>query len=299
MQMLFKFLSHWPLWALRALGWLLGWAVWLVSARYRSQAAQSLSDAMASPTAAALGLGPSRRRQILRSARAEAGLLVSELPKIWCDPSVLDRLRVIGLEAAQAAAARGSGVVFLTPHLGAFELAPRLLARAVAPITVLYRPARKAAMERLLQALRPTPGVRAVPANGSGVRQMMRALRAGEAIGMLPDQVPTLGDGLWSESWGRPAYTMTLPLRLAESAGAALFWVVILRVPGGWEMRISAWSPSGETLEERVRDMNRACERLILQAPSQYLWAYNRHKQPVYRGQAGHRSVIAQSEAGA
>lgn len=298
MQMLFKFLAHWPLWGLRALGRLLGWGVWVASARYRRQSDASLQTALSAAVASSAGLGPSDFSRIRRAARSEAGLLVSELPKIWCDPQALSRLTVHGLAPAREALAQGRGIVFLTPHLGAFELAPRLLAREIAPITVLYRPARKPAMEQLLQALRPAAGVRAVPANGSGVRQMIKALRAGEVIGMLPDQVPTLGDGVWSEAWERPAYTMTLPLRLAETTGAALFWVLILRVQGGWEMRLTPWAPSGQTLEARVRDMNLACERQILSAPGQYLWAYNRHKTPVYRGQSGHRlAAIPQEHA--
>lgn len=291
MQMLFKFLAHWPLWSLRALGRLLGWAVWISSARYRRQAEESLRRALSSAAAEAAGLGPEDLGQLERASRAEAGLLVTELPKIWCNPRVLEQLRVVGLEQAREAAAQGRGIVFLTPHLGAFEIAPRLLARMVAPMTVLYRPARKPAMERLLQSLRPTEGVRAVPANGSGVRQMIKALRAGEAIGMLPDQVPTLGDGVWSEAWGWPAYTMTLPLRLAASSGAAMFWIAVLRVRGGWEMHLTAWQPRQGSLDEQVLEMNQACERQILRSPAQYLWAYNRHKQPVDRGRSGHPSA--------
>lgn len=292
MQTLFKFLSHWPLWSLRGLGSLLGGLVWMASARYRRQLRQSLSDALSSAAAQSAGLGPASLRGLRPRAILEAGRLVSELPKIWCDERSLGRLTVVGLAQAQSAAHQGHGIVFLTPHLGAFELAPRLLARQVAPMTVLYRPARKSSMERLLRALRPAPGVTAVPANAAGVRQMIRALRSGEAVGMLPDQVPTAGDGVWSAAWGRPAYTMTLPLRLSEATGAALFWVVVLRVRGGWEMRLEPWQPQGVSLEERVGEMNRACERQILLAPAQYLWAYDRHKQPVHRGQSGHRSAL-------
>lgn len=290
MQTLFKFLAHWPLWSLRVLGHLLGLLVWLSSPRYRSQLDRSLNAALGSESAAEAGLSPHRIGRLRWASIGHAGLLVSELPKIWCHPGAMDRMEVVGLEAAQRAAAEGRGVVFLTPHLGAFELAPRRLARDVCPMTVLYRPARKPAMESLLRALRPTQGVRAVPANASGVRQMIKALRAGEGVGMLPDQVPTDGDGIWATAWGRPAYTMTLPLRLAQATGAAVFWVVVRRVPSGWQMRLSPWSPQSSALLDQVNEMNRRCEQEIWQAPSQYLWAYNRHKTPVYRGQSGHRS---------
>jgi len=290
MQTLFKFLAHWPLWGLRALGWLLGWAVWVLSPRYRHQLDLSLRAALSSDSAHIAGLGLTAFGRLRLAAIPEAGLLVSELPSIWCNPRAMDQMKVVGLDAAQRAVAAGQGLVFLTPHLGAFELAPRRLARDVCPMTVLYRPARKPAMERLLRALRPTSGVRAVPANASGVRQLLKALRAGEAIGMLPDQVPTQGDGVWSEAWGQPAYTMSLPLRLAQATGAAIFWVVVVRVPSGWQMRVTPWMPKSQVLEDQVNEMNQRCEQEIWSAPSQYLWAYNRHKTPVYRGQSGHRA---------
>jgi KDO2-lipid IV(A) lauroyltransferase len=290
MQTLFKFLSFWPLWSLRALGVSLGWMVWALSARYRRQLDLSLKTALLSESARRAGLSQSAFGRLRRASIAQAGLLVSELPRIWCNPKSTERVQTIGLDLAQSAVAAGRGLVFLTPHLGAFELAPRLLARDVCPMTVLYRPARKPSMERLLRAFRPASGVRAVPANASGVRQLLKTLRAGEAIGMLPDQVPTAGDGVWSTTWGQPAYTMSLPLRLAQATGAAIFWVVVVRVSSGWEMRVTPWVPESQSLEEQVNEMNQRCEQEIWRAPSQYLWAYNRHKTPVYRGQSGHRT---------
>jgi KDO2-lipid IV(A) lauroyltransferase len=151
---------------------------------------------------------------------------------------------------------------------------------------VLYRPSRQPVVERLLQRLRPTSAVTTAPANAAGVRQLLRALKKGQAIGMLPDQVPSKGDGQWAPFFGRPAYTMVLPMRLAQATGASLLWTLALRTPGGWRLVIEPWEPAAPdqrapiTLEQLVVEMNCKTEEMILRQPDQYLWAYNRYKAP-------------------
>jgi Kdo2-lipid IVA lauroyltransferase/acyltransferase len=126
-------------------------------------------------------------------------------------------------------------------------------------------------------AARNNAGLHAAPANLSGLRQVLRALRRGEAVGLLPDQVPTDGMGRWAPFFGRPAYTMTLPQRLADTTGAVVVLTVGERLADGqgWRMhaRILQESPTPEVV-------NREMAAMIRQLPHQYLWAYNRYKQP-------------------
>jgi KDO2-lipid IV(A) lauroyltransferase len=273
MTALFQIAAHLPLWLLRRLGSALGLATWLLSPAYRRMFAQNWSLAMGSTALA-------KWRAI-----GQAGQLVTELPKIWCDPGSVRRMQIQGLEHLHQSVAAGRGVIILTPHLGAFELAPRAIGQHH-PITVLYRPSRQPAVERLLQRLRPTSKVATAPANAAGVRQLLRALKKGQAIGMLPDQVPSKGDGQWAPFFGRSAYTMVLPMRLAQATGAALVWALALRKPGGWQLVMEPWKPAAldqsasATLEQLVVEMNRKTEEMILRQPDQYLWAYNRYKAP-------------------
>jgi KDO2-lipid IV(A) lauroyltransferase len=177
----------------------------------------------------------------------------------------------------------GRGAILLTPHLGAFELSPRAFA-IHRPITVLYRPARQRLLRNMMEALRPTQNLLTAPADASGVRMLLRALRRGEAIGMLPDQVPAQGEGLWAPFFSRPAYTMVLPIRLAQTTGAPIFWVITVRTASGWRMEFEPWTPEvslqSDTVEHAVAAMNEALEVQIARAPEQYLWAYNRYKIP-------------------
>jgi len=290
MQTLFKLAAFAPLPLLRAAGLLLGLGVWMASARYRQAFNTQWHQALSYWASGRAGQTRPARTPRKIAAIGQAGVLLSELPKIWCRPEAAQAMQSTGFTEIHEALGRGKGLILLTPHLGAFELAARRIAREF-PLTVLYRPARKPWVESLLQAFRSAEGVRAVPANAQGVRQLLRTLREGKAIGLLPDQVPSKGEGLVSDFFGRPAYTMTLPIRLAQASGAAVAWATALRTPGGWSLTLELWKANDDgeeadvsarlaemPLEEALARMNQGLEDRIARAPEQYLWAYNRYK---------------------
>jgi Kdo2-lipid IVA lauroyltransferase/acyltransferase len=215
---LFQLLSTWPLALLHLLGALLGWLTWLLSPTYRRRFAENARQA-------------GYRFAEVRPAVAEAGKLVAETPRLW-----FGRMPAIQWEHDDLISelrAQGRGIVFLTPHLGCFEVTAQAYAARFGPITVLYRPARKAWLQDLVATSRDRPRMTAVPTTLAGVRQMLRALRAGEAVGLLPDQVPPRGLGVWAPFFGRDAYTMTLPARLVQQTGAAVLLVWGERLPRG------------------------------------------------------------------
>ncbi len=121
------------------------------------------------------------------------------------------------------------------------------------------------------------------PADLSGVRRLVRALKRGEAIGMLPDQVPSNGEGVWARFFGKPAYTMTLPARLQRRTGAALLLARGERLADGqgWTVHFSVVDEAlpVDPVDAATR-INAALERLIRDDPEQYLWGYNRYKTP-------------------
>jgi KDO2-lipid IV(A) lauroyltransferase len=190
----------------------------------------------------------------------------------------------------EEALARGRGVLFLTPHLGCFEVTAQAYAERFGPlhgpITVMYRPARKAWLRPLVDTARTRPGLAAAPATLAGVRQMIRALRRGEAVGLLPDQVPPADMGVWAPFFGRPAYTMTLAARLVRQTGATplLAWGERLPRGRGYVVHLARFDEPlpevDDAQAESAAVVNRAMERLIRQRPQQYLWGYDRYKTP-------------------
>ncbi len=259
-----RLLACLPLALLRALGALAGRLAYACSGSYRRKLRDNLAQAGYDP--GAMG-GP---------AAAEAGRMVGELPWVWFRPLPVMRahVRCDDLPVLEAAERDGRGIVFLTPHLGAFEVTARWYALR-APITVLYKPPRQRALARLLAVARAVPGMATLPATLAGVRGLVRALRRGEAVGLLPDQVPSAGEGRWVDFFGRRAYTMTLPERLAQMTGAAVILAFGERLPAGGGWRVHLARLQAPATPDAV---NAAMERLIRAYPAQYLWGYNRYK---------------------
>ena len=272
MQLWFRFFSHWPLWALHALGHAGGWLAWLLSGVYRQRFMANARQA---------GL---RWWQVL-PAIGHAGAMSAELPRLWFGAPV--PVQWADDRAAVQAYGSGQGVLVLTPHLGCFEVTAQALAERFGaqhgPLTVLYRPARHAALAEVMENARNRPGLQAVPTTLVGVRQMIKALRSAHAVGLLPDQVPPEGMGQWAPFFGKPAYTMTLAARLAVQTGARVVLIWGERLPWGQGYRLHTDSLGHELsadLDVAVVQINQAMERLVRQCPGQYLWGYARYKAP-------------------
>jgi Kdo2-lipid IVA lauroyltransferase/acyltransferase len=192
-----------------------------------------------------------------------------------------------GWDRLEAALEPGRGLILLTPHLGCWEIAGQYIASRI-PLTVMYSPPKLKALEPYMVAGRSREMLKSVPADLRGVRAMLKALKRGEAIGMLPDQVPGVGEGEWVDFFGRPAYTMVLVSRLAEQTGAPVLLVFAERLPkgAGYRFVVEPMLPARPP-ESPVRALNRSLEQLIRRRPEQYLWAYNRHKVPAGAPQPG------------
>ena len=218
----------------------------------------------------------------LWSAVMASGQLFSDSLWIWRNPKqALHLVEVQNWDLVEAAINEGHGLVMLTPHLGGFEIIPRVLAQHF-PATILYRPSRQDWLNRIVEEGRAYPNMHFVPTNLNGVRQMTRALSKGEAIGILPDQVPSGGDGVWVPFFGRPAYTTPLPARLANrnKTPVIMFTAERKNLGQGWLMQATRLAPFSEDATLAATEMNQAIEQAILKAPEQFIWAYNRYKHP-------------------
>jgi KDO2-lipid IV(A) lauroyltransferase len=280
MIFVFKCFSWLPLWLAQGIGALLGWFVFAASPTYRGRFLANSKLA-------------GYKFSEVKGAIASSGRLVAELPKLWMSTAgkVQGKAEAPftwrGREHIEAAYATGKGVIFLTPHLGSFEMIGQAWGQDFGSkfgnFTVLFRPARKAWMAELVANSRNRPGLATVPTNLSGVRQMIKALRKGEAVGLLPDQVPPDGMGLWTPFFGKSAYTMTLAARLSAQTGATVLvgFGERLSFGRGYVLHIYPLKQAlRDNLEAAVLQMNAEMEALIRSCPSQFLWGYGRYKQP-------------------
>jgi len=218
-----------------------------------------------------------------RAASAEAGKMLLELVWFWQRPQdELVRLirQVEGEHWVVEAHERGKGIIFLTPHLGCFEISAHFGA-SYSPITIIYRAPRQRLFRAFAKSGRARGNIRLVEANTRGATALLAALRRGEWVGILPDQVPMRGEGEWAEFFGRPAYSMTLWSRLQQRTGAAVILCFCERLPRGRGYHIHLEPlPAPEPDETPVRQLNRALENMIRRRPEQYLWSYNRYRVP-------------------
>lgn len=271
MTTLFRVLSWLPLWLLQGIGWGLGWLVFALSPTYRRRFLANLKQA-------GYGWWP------CRAAVGQAGRLVAELPRLWFGRPVA--VEWDGDHHISRALAQGRGILFLTPHLGCFEITAQAYAARfgqIQPITVLFRPSRQPRLRALVASARTRPGLQVAPTTLAGVKQLIKSLRQGQSVGLLPDQVPPSTQGVWAPFFGREAYTMTLSARLAQLTGAAVLVAWGERLPWGRGYRIHV-QPLGRALPQdavaAATVISQAMEQVIADCPAQYLWGYARYKQP-------------------
>ncbi|MBU0689570.1 MAG: lysophospholipid acyltransferase family protein [Gammaproteobacteria bacterium] len=275
MTLLFGILSRLSLPMLYRLGGVFGWLIYWSSRRYAARLRENLQLSGVTHT-------ESEYEALLRANIREAGRGVLELPWVWRRPlrQVVDSVVAChGWEHFENARAEGRGVIMLTPHIGCFEVVGLYVSEKF-PMTCMYRPPRYPSLDKLMHQGRERGHMKLASTDLGGVRLLLKALKRGEVIGVLPDQAPGNGEGEWAPFFGRPAYTMTLLGRLVEASGAAVVMCLGERLPRG-EGYALHFSPIEFESDSSVPvQLNAALETLIRQHPEQYLWSYNRYKVP-------------------
>lgn len=272
LALMLKLLAKLPLCVLHSLGSALGWASYLSYKKYAHLIKINLS--LSQLTKDNVSFKKTLHRNI-----SETGKAFLETFAIWFkDYSKLANWYqgCTGWEHVESALVKGKGIIFLTPHLGCFEITS-LYYGQFQPITVLFRPPRQDWLMPMIKQGRQRGKVNLAPANAQGVKLLLHALKRGEAIGILPDQAPHEGEGEWVPFFGRPAYTMTLVSKLAEKSGAQVLMSFGERLSNGRGYHIHI-KPIGHGGISTPALLNQEIERAIAVCPSQYIWGYDRYK---------------------
>jgi Kdo2-lipid IVA lauroyltransferase/acyltransferase len=272
---LFDVLARLPLSVLHRLGAIFGWIAYLYSSRYAYRLRENILESKVTDSQHGLS-------HLLHANIREMGKGVLELPWVWDRPlaDVVASVRQChGWAHFEAAQAHGKGVILLTPHIGCFEVIGLYIASRM-PITCMYRPPRLKFLDTIMHKGRERGQMKLAPTDLGGVRQLLKALKKGHVIGVLPDQVPGNGEGEWAPFFGRPAYTMTLIGRLMESSGAAVVMCHCVRLSRGKGYELYFTPVSFDTAISIPKQLNAALETVIRDHPEQYLWSYNRYKVP-------------------
>jgi KDO2-lipid IV(A) lauroyltransferase len=269
---LFYVLGWLPLPVLHALGALLGALLAVIPNRVR--AVSRVHVRLAFPEASDAG-----RERIVRASLRHMGMALLEAPAIWFGPQArLARWVADDAARAQLRQAAVRGLIVLCPHVGSWELVAMFCATA-GPITALYKP-QKGVFDALIKEGRERLGARLVPSTIHGVKSLIEALRRGETIGILPDQDPPWGSGVFAPLFGVPAHTTELVGKLAARSGAPAWFVFAERLPWGrgfrWHLK-----PAPDGIGDAAGGpaaLNRGIEEVLRELPGQYWWSYKRYR---------------------
>lgn len=214
---------------------------------------------------------------------AQAGRGGAELVHLWSERvrALLPLVKVTGWERVEQALAQGKGMVLLTPHMGSFEMLSLWIGTKI-PFMAMYRQPKVQAVEAAMIAGRERLGVQMATADLKGIRMLLKHLKKGHMLGLLPDQVPGhQGEFVLADWFGKSAKTMTLPVKLLQQSGAGLVLAFGKRVNAShrFELYFEVIDPPNESdIQSDVQWINMQMERLIRMAPEQYVWSYNRYK---------------------
>jgi KDO2-lipid IV(A) lauroyltransferase len=212
----------------------------------------------------------------------EFGKTYLEIAHLWLRPST-EVLRLVretrGIEALQRPP--GTGLIVLSPHLGAWELAGLYLA-AQGPTAIFYKPQKY--LDDLILAARKRGGATLAPITARGIRTLVQALERGDYVGILPDQAPRADKGaVFAPFFGIPAYTMLLVNRLARRTGARVVFLFAQRLRPGQGYRMHCLeAPAAITAEDdqiAAAALNAGIADCVRICPEQYLWPYRRFRE--------------------
>lgn len=177
----------------------------------------------------------------------------------------------------------GAGIVAVTAHLGAFELFGRYVGTHGIPMVVVARDPRDPAFGAAVRRLRESGGYRTVDSNGGlALRELLKALRRGEVVGILPDQ--NAGD-VFAPFFGIPAGVADGAALLAYKTGAALIPAFCVLMPDDTyrivvrpAIPVDRAADRAAEVERVTRLFTREIEDAVRAWPEQYLWLHNRWK---------------------
>jgi KDO2-lipid IV(A) lauroyltransferase len=220
-----------------------------------------------------------REREVSRILRA-AGSNAMETLRIWTRPRA-DNLALVrevhGEELLRDARAKGRGVILAAPHFGNWELLIEYLASR-GPFSLVYRVPEKRFGDVFLRLARGGPNVHLVPAESTAMRPRFRALKAGETVGITPDQQPKQGAGEFAPFFGHQALTLSLIPKLAARSGAPVLFAYAEPCADGFSIR---FEPAPDTIADddlavATAAMNARVEAIARRDRAQYQWTYRR-----------------------
>lgn len=227
-------------------------------------------------------LDEAARQKLIKESLEQTGCALAEMGMswMWSPKRVLKKVKAVkGEQLIANELNNGRGILLIAPHLGNWEVMNLYLSSHY-PVTAMYKPPRQKLFDKLILKRRARLGSKMAPADTRGVRMLIKALRGGEIVGVLPDQEPDAAGGVFVPFYGEPALTMKLFPQLAAQTGVTVICGYACRLQSGegFELRFSLAEASvnSKDVREAAAAMNRSIEHCVDECPAQYQWEYKR-----------------------
>ena len=230
---------------------------------------------------------PAERRRLARRIFRNLGYNFVEfcrIPALSREP--LDSFATVeGFENAERAVERGKGVLFISGHIGNWELMGPLGSLLGLPLSLVVRPIDSPEFDNLVESYRQSHGTGIIEKKRAAL-SIIRQLRRGECIGLLVDQRPHR-DALVVDFMGHPASTTTVPAEIAIRTGAAVIPAYAVRERPGHvrlvfepELELQRSDDLESDVIENTRRFQNVIERIVRRYPDQWFWPHRRWKSP-------------------
>jgi KDO2-lipid IV(A) lauroyltransferase len=212
-----------------------------------------------------------------------------KLRHVFSRPDAMERLRVttdkldILFQKAKKIHDQSGGCIFVTPHIGNWEVLPHASAKAGIPVAIVVRPLDNEYLEKLIYAKRTSSGQMIIPKRNA-LMVLQKTLQSGTSVGILPDQ--STAKGISIDFFGRKATATPVPAMLAITYNRPIVVVAACRKNEDYRYEGFVSDPiwPGEYSSEKdeifriTEEMTREMESIIRRYPEQYLWIHNRWK---------------------
>ena len=273
-ELTLRTLALFPLRALRVLGWLYGNLVYFLNGR--SKRTTRINLELCYPKRSPQELKALARKSLIETSRAAL-----EIAPLWYwRPTALEQLFVeYQGEDLLREKLREGAVIAVCPHWGNWEYTTLALG-ARFPTTALFDSRRLGNFAARVQKARSRFGLNLVPVSGTGLRTLIQAVKDGQVVLVLPDQVPTRGSHVLVEFMGVKAQTTALVHALARRENVSVVLFTIQRVRKGFRVHVELAAPGVKDTDVEVaaQALNDEVARVVQRDPAQYQWEYKRFR---------------------
>lgn len=227
------------------------------------------------------------KQKLLRQTLIENAKTLIESFWLWRHPKQSLTLLLGKIENSfllERANNQSVGTIFVTPHFGSWEYIG-LLTAANSKLLILYAPPKSKYIEQLSCQGRKSTGGSVISTDKLNIKTLIKHIKAGGSVGILPDQVPDGNGGIYVNFFGRKSYTSTLVCKLANKLQCSVVFCYALRNNNN-HLKYDAYYHEAnkdiysDDLIKATSALNSHIESFISTAPSQYIWGYKRFKRP-------------------